>query len=167
MVDIMKHSDVCTHIDNEEDVDILTRQSFNVNMRLMKTSSYYKDLIVSICDYITACARQKKEGYSQPLGWSGPNAGIPFRIIYVPPFGIMINPEWLDNNDGHESEDVKSNCGSLTLKKPITVSRVKSINISFYTLDGAKTYVGGMTKANGGYTFQHEYLHCEGELIQG
>lgn len=160
-----KHSDYCTHFNNVEDRDILTRKSFDVNMRLLQTSPRYFDIIRHICSYIKWSALTEKEGYSKPKGWSGPNSGIPFRIIYVPPYGIMLNPIWVSNNNNAISEDVISNCGSLTLPKPKTVSRVKSINIEYWDIWGHHYKVNDVTKDLGGYTFQHEFLHCEGELI--
>lgn len=159
----MKHLDYCTHITNKEDRDILTRRSFDVNLRLMKTSGEYNKLITEIANYIRWCGETKKDGYAQPKGWSGPNAGIPFRIIYVPPHGIMINPKWMStSNDG--ADLVKSNCGSLTLSTPRQVIRHKSIRVKWWDLNGNK-FKATLNKDNGGYTFQHEYNHCQGELI--
>ena len=162
---MIQHRDVCTHYENLEDRLILTSKSFPVNLRLLKTSLFYFEIIKKICSYIQWSATTLKEGYPLPKGWSDPNAGIPLRIIYVPPYGIMINPEWISSNNDHESEEVKSNCGSLTLKRPRSVVRAKSINIAYYTLDGQRREVTNVTKDLGGYTFQHEFLHIEGELI--
>lgn len=163
---MIKHLDYCTHILNPEDVAILKTQSFDVNLRLLKTSPGYKAIIQQICNYIAWSATTLKEGYSKPKGWSGPNAGIPFRIIYVPPYGIMINPVWISTDTKYEDAYVKSNCGSLTLPKTIQVRRDRVINIKYWTIDGQEHSVERMTKADGGYTFQHEYAHCNGELIK-
>ena len=160
----LSHRDVCTHIENEEDQEVLLTRAIKVNMRLLKTSPYYYSIISSICEYIKWSGETLKSGYTKPKGWSGPNAGFPLRIIYVPPYGIMINPKWIKNN-GNGYETVQSNCGSLIFKKSIKVTREKNISVEYFTIDGRLHTIQNMGKENGGYTFQHEYHHIEGILI--
>ncbi len=119
----MRHSDYCTHIKNPEDKDVLTRKLFDVNMRLFNTSVQYQNIILSICNYIHWNTKTEKEGYKKPHGFSGANAGIPFNIIGVNRgvTDIMINPKILKTY-GNKVES-ESNCGSLTLEKPIKIWR--------------------------------------------
>jgi len=154
----LSHSDVTTHWKNEEDVDILTRKNFDVNMRLFKTSPRYRLVIVRCAEYIRECATTERPGYKKPRGFSGANAGIPFRIIALRDGTVMLNPkitEW-----SIEKKTSQSNCGSLTLDKPISVQRNKEISGTYYDLDGKKKTFQGYLP-----TVQHEIDHCDGILI--
>lgn len=152
------HLDVCTHIMNAEDNDILTRKGFDVNLRLMKTSPVYRNIIVQIVDYIRECAMTKRAGYSRPMGFSGANAGIPFNIIAMRDGTYMINPHIIDWS--HERRVTRSDCGSLTLERPIDVWRYKNVTIEYWDLDGKRGEVTGFYP-----TEQHEIDHNNGILI--
>lgn len=159
-----KHSDFCTHIDNKEDKDILTRKLFDVNMRLFKTSQEYKNIVLHVCEYLKWSTVQEKEGYKRPHGWSGANAGIPFNIICVMNEGrplIMINPRM--RTDG-EIQDVRSNCGSLTLTAPVTIYRQRFTYVEFYNEEG-KFCEWHQIPPTPGFTIQHEVEHNLGILI--
>lgn len=163
---MVKHSDYCTHISNPEDVDVLTRPLFDVNMRLFATSAEYKAIVLQVCDYIKWCCETEKEGYKKPHGWSGANAGIPFNIIAVMRNGeavVMINPKIL-NNMGRVIP-VMSNCGSLTLPESIRVDRHKYINLAYYDTSGQFCYEAAVDRAEMGFTIQHEVDHNLGTLI--
>ena len=161
----MKHSDFCTHIKNLEDKDILTRQLFDVNMRLFETSKEYREIIVSTCQYLTWLSKTPKEGYKNPHGFSGANAGIPFNIIAVNRGNtdIMINPKILKSY-GTKIES-ESNCGSLTLEKPIKIIRDEFIDIEYFTIAGNKKIEKKIGRGQGGLTIQHEIQHNLGILI--
>ena len=162
----MRHENFCTHIKNEEDKDILTRKLFDVNIRLFNSNSQYRDIIFSICEYIKFSSKTEKEGYKKPHGWSGANAGIPFNIIAVNRQGntdIMINPKILKSY-GTKIES-ESNCGSLTLEKPIKITRNEFIDIEYYKVDGKKYIENKVDRKSGGLTIQHEIEHNLGILI--
>ena len=159
----MKHLEWCTHIQFKEDQDILTRANFNVNIRLLKCNDEYKELISQCVRYIILCALEEKEGYKEPHGWSGANAGIPFNIIALNDGSYYINPKvtkW-----SGISKIVMTNCGSLTLEEPVAEARDPLIDISYYDLDGTlKTWHNiGPTP---GYTIQHEINHTRGFLLR-
>lgn len=161
----VNHLDVCTHIKFPADRDILNRKNFDVNMRLFHSSPGYRSLVQEACHYIEECVSHDHDGYSTPKGWSGANAGIPWRIIAVmvgeTPL-VMINPiiEILEGGQ----EVVKSNCGSLTLSEPVEVKRHKSIKVSYYDTQGLPQWIK-MQRIDGGYTAQHEVDHTLGILI--
>ncbi len=161
----IKHSDHCTHINNPEDRDVLTRKLFNVNMRLFNTSIGYRTLVLDICKYIEWNTYTTKEGYKKPHGFSGANAGIPFNIIGVNrgATDIMINPR-ITAYYGEISKS-ESNCGSLTLKKPIEIWRHEFIDIEYYRMNGKKCVEKKIGRGQGGYTIQHEVDHNLGILI--
>lgn len=162
----MKHLNYCTHISNPEDKDILTRQLFDVNMRLFETSPEYRKIIIDICLYLRFCSETEEEGYKKPHGWSGANAGIPFNIIAVNRGGftnIMINPV-ITKYYGKEIE-VQSNCGSLTLEKPASVLRAEFIDVEYFTIAGNKKIEKRIDRNKGGFTIQHEVQHNRGILI--
>lgn len=160
----MKHLDVCTHISNEADKDILTRKLFDVNIRLFHSSPPYKRLVLDACAYIEWAAITEKEGYKKPHGWSGANAGIPWNIIAYVEDGksyVMINPR-ITNGFG-EYKTVKTNCGSLTLEKPREVHRQEFIDVNYEDTRGLTQIKRFGPKP--GYTVQHEIQHNLGILI--
>lgn len=159
----MKHSDVCTHLNNEEDVDILTRKLFDVNMRLFTTSPTYNDIVCRAAYYIRFLATNKLKGYSKPYGFSGANAGIPFNIIALRNGLIMLNPVITDRSE--ELIETSTNCGSLTLTSPIKKMRHKWVSITFFTINGTKVIKEKLHKEDGGFTIQHEIEHNLGRLI--
>lgn len=151
-----KHTDFCTLLSNPEDVDILTRKGFDVNLRLMKTSPAYKAIIEEIAKYILWGSTTEKEGYKKPHGFSGANAGIPFNIIAVGN-EILINPHILRFKGAKIGE---SNCGSLMLERPIKVLRHGWVHIEYWDLEGNRHETSGYLP-----THQHEIDHNNGVLI--
>lgn len=162
----MNHSDYCTHIKYPEDKDVLTRPLFDVNMRLFETSPEYRKIVVEACKYIRLCGATEKAGYKRPHGWSGANAGIPFNIISVNRNGhteVMINP--IIKLSYGEKIISESNCGSLTLEKPIKITRHEFIDWEYFTIAGNKKTELKVDRKNGGLTIQHEVEHNLGILI--
>ena len=161
----MNHLDWCTHVQFEGDNDILTRELFDVNMRLFHKNKEYKELVLLCCDYIKKCASTTKDGYKTPHGWSGANAGIPFNIIAFKDkeeIITWINPKIIGQSK--ETKTVLTNCGSLTLEKPIRVTRSATIDVSFYDLSGNYTEWKNIP-GSPGYTIEHEILHNRGILL--
>lgn len=164
----MKHVDVCTLFDLLEDRDILTRRNFDVNIRLLKSSPQYRRIIEEVASYLILCLKEVKEGYTKPLGWSGSNAGIPFRMIAVwqrnTPV-IMLNPEIVSFNLRKGGTIVRSNCGSLRLQKPIRVRRENEIHLRYWNIEGEVVDIPQITREEGSFTIQHEIDHTNGILI--
>lgn len=165
-----KHHNYITHINNEEDIVYLRTVHFPVNMRLFKTSEQYKAIIIQQCEYIRSLCLSKKEGYKKPHGMSSANAGLSFNIIGITMFRntereyckIMINPTIL--NSGKDTIISQSNCGSLTLDKPISVKRSNTITVDYFDENG--TYIKEkLTRSTGSLTVQHEIQHNLGILI--
>jgi len=166
----MKHSDCTTHINNEEDEVYLRTKHFPVNMRLFKTSPMYKDIILQQCNYIRHMCLTEKEGYKKPHGMSSANAGLSFNIIAFMEARntpnefcrIMINPEILQFSGN--IVDCTTNCGSLTLDKPIVIQRYDTIKVRYYDVTGTP-YEEFFTRSQGSLTIQHEIDHNLGILI--
>jgi peptide deformylase len=97
------------------------------------------------------------EGYKKPHGFSGANAGIPFRIIALADGTVMINPHFIHASGRKESI---SNCGSLTLKEPIKIYRFSRVVVCYVDMEGNFQQVEGYLP-----TVQHEIDHCNGILI--
>ena len=154
----LKHLDVCTHIRNAEDRDILTRKGFDVNLRLMRTSPQYREIVLSACRYILELATTTREGYSQPYGYSGANAGIPWNIIANRNGTLMINPHILAASGRFRVHS--TDCGSLTLEKPIYVNRCREVTIEYWDMALTHFIVTGHYP-----TEQHEIDHNLGILI--
>jgi hypothetical protein len=156
---MIKHTDVCTLIKNEDDKDILTRRLFDVNMRLFDTSPGYRQVVLAACKYIKLLATTEREGYKKPHGFSGANAGIPFNIIALADGSVMINPRIMSNHDASIRTSL-SNCGSLMLDEPIEVWRWSKITFGYYDWNGKWHEQTGYEP-----TVQHEIDHNKGILI--
>lgn len=165
-----KHSDYITHINNDEDKVYLKTKHFPVNMRLFKTSPEYKAIILQQCNYIRSLCLEEKEGYKKPHGMSSANAGLAFNII-----GIVRNRntpteycEIMINPDIHEVGINKvvslSNCGSLTLDKPVKVDRYEDIMVKYYNEKG-NYQIETFHRNQSSFTIQHEIDHNLGILI--
>lgn len=165
-----KHEDYVTHINNEEDVVYLRTKAFPVNMRLFKTSKEYKAIVLQCCNYLREICLNTKEGYKKPHGISGANLAIPFNIIGVTRnrnqdneyCQIMINPEI----HAYSTEKIitQSNCGSLTLEKPINVKRSNLISVEYYDEEG-KIHYDRFSRTEAGFSIQHEVDHNNAILI--
>ena len=74
----------------------------------------------------------------------------------------MINPviHWKSPN----VRQVKSNCGSLTLREPIEVTRSVRIDVGYYKIDGSFV-IESFNIDSKAFTIQHEVEHNLGILI--
>lgn len=167
----MKHSDYVTHINNKEDLVYLKSAHFPVNMRLFKTSEEYRKLILLQCSYIRKHCLETKEGYKKPHGMSSANLGLSFNIIGITRnrntnreyCEIMINPSYTPIEElGYNISN--SNCGSLTLDKPIKVKRWQQVEVVYYDEVG-RHLKAIYDAAECGNTVQHEIDHNLGILI--
>lgn len=172
MITKWKHSDFITHIDNKEDAPYLKNKLPDVNMRLFNTSQFYRKLVLEACKYLEWLVLTQMEGYKLPHGMSGANAGIPWNIIAVArdrgektafPW-ILINPKVIETSK--DTVTAHSNCGSLTLKEPITVHRFSWVKISWFgQSNGEEHHLQKFEADNYGFTLQHEIDHNLGILI--
>lgn len=166
----MKHSDYITHINNKEDEVYLKTCHFPVNMRLFRTSMAYRAIILHQCTYIKMLCLEEKKGYKKPHGMSSANAGLSFNIIGITKnrnkdneyCQIMINP--IIVGTGNRKVKALSNCGSLTLDKPIEVERWETVIVTFWDEEGNQ-HTKCFNKEQGSLTIQHEIDHNKGVLI--
>jgi peptide deformylase len=165
-----KHEDYITHINNEKDLVYLKTKHFPVNIRLFKTSEQYKNIILQQCNYIRELCLDIKEGYKKPHGMSSANAGLSFNIIGITMnrnkpneyCNIMINPKIIHKS---QSKIISfSNCGSITLEKPIQLERYSNIRVEWFDENG--DYQNDwFNREQGCLTIQHEIDHNLGILI--
>lgn len=165
-----KHSDYITHIDNKEDRVYLKSKHFPVNMRLFKTSPEYKNIILQQCRYLKTLVLTQMDGYKKPHGMSSANAGLAFNIIAICRYRntnkehaeVMINPKIVEYVK--EFSDAETNCGSLTLDKPIKIKRPNWIKVEWYDEKGVwKSEI--FKRETNSFTIQHEIEHNLGILI--
>jgi len=162
--------DDLTYIKNEEDLVYLHTKLFPVNIRLLKSSIIYKQLILQCCKMISDYALTTLEGYSKPFGMSGANLAIPFNIIGIVMnrgkdnefVDILLNPEII--RTGKYKIPTKSNCGSIRLESSINISRWQYITVKWYDLSGT-IHVRQFSPQQGSFTIQHEIDHNNGILI--
>jgi peptide deformylase len=165
-----KHEDYITHINNEKDLVYLKTKHFPVNIRLFKTSEQYKNIILQQCNYIRELCLDIKEGYKKPHGMSSANAGLSFNIIGITMnrnkpneyCNIMINPKIIHKS---QSKIISfSNCGSITLEKPIQLERYSNIRVEWFDENG-EYQNDWFNREQGCLTIQHEIDHNLGILI--
>lgn len=108
--------------------------------------------------YIGELATSTREGYKTPHGYSGANAGIPWNIIALADGTIMINPRITWHSEARKTS--LSNCGSLTLKKPIKIWRYANVRGEYFDIQGNPSTFEGYLP-----TVQHEIDHNNGILI--
>jgi len=165
-----KNSDYLTNISNGEDVVYLKSKLLPVNIRLMKSSSEYKDLILQQCNYIKFLALTTMDGYKKPHGMSAANAGLAFNIIGIVKnrsrkdefCKILINPEIKEYLGDYIP--VKTNCGSVILDNPIEIYRYETVDVCYCDENG-NVWRHLFSRKDGSLTIQHEVDHNNGILI--
>jgi peptide deformylase len=151
---------------NEYDKSLLHKPLFDVNMRLFRTSPFFRQLIMDIVNYMDAHLNMTFEDYAAPKGISGANLAIPYNIIGYKHQGknkFCINPCIVrKSQDGFTTE---TNCGSLKLEKGIKVFRHAQIDLDYYDLKGMKCIEKNISRFEGGFIIQHEVDHNLGLCI--
>jgi peptide deformylase len=167
----MKIDTVMTHVSHEEDLPFLRTKLYDVNMRLFRINSNYRDVIDRCCEAMNQAFRDGFEDYKPLHGISGANLAIPFNIIGIVRnrgrmnayLEIMINPKITKTyGDIVESE---SNCGSIRLKEPISIKRHEMIDLEWFDASGTLIKKEGIGRQRGSLTIQHEVDHNLGILI--
>ncbi len=144
-----------------DEVDILSRRLFDVNIRLYQNNQEYRELVRAALQHLVTALNTEYDNYTPPVGMSGANIGVPWNIIAVP--RLMINPKIIDHSFAYEY--VKSNCGSIQLPQTISVKRWKFIDVEYYNIEGKLVVEYDVDRCDGGYTIQHEIDHNQGKLI--
>jgi len=160
-----KASQVLTSITNPGDIDYLKSKLLDVNIRLYEAEQDYRELVESSIGLIVYRLNSEYEDYSNPLGMSAANCGIPWNIISFigekDEIEVMINPS-ITRSSGQKT--VLSNCGSLRLKEKIPILRYEAITVKYYcplrNRYVLKTFAGRIAS-----TIQHEIDHNNGILI--
>jgi peptide deformylase len=145
---------------NEFDRSILHRQAFDVNMRLFRTSPFFRQIIMDIVNYMDAHLNMAFEDYPAPRGVSGVTLGFPFNVIGFKNKNVnkfCINPKIV--RVSAETLTQETNCGSLRLAKPVKVLRYAQIDLEYYSLKGDKVVELNIGRQDGGLTIQHEVAH--------
>lgn len=152
----------------EFDREILRRKSYNVNMRLYRSSNSYRNIIESIAQHMLEAIGKVWYDYTVEKGVAAPVLGFPFRMIGVSlpmeykPF-VMINPRIIAVADTLVSG--RTNCGAIRLKSLIEVKRPSWVSVRYYDLSGKQIVRDRILKTDGGHMIQHEIDHLDGILI--
>lgn len=166
----LKFDDFVTYTNNEEDVPYLRTKLLDVNLRLLKSSIPYKNLVNLACEYIKFMCSNEMAGYKKPHGMSGANLAIPWNIIaYLENRDkqyekciVMINPKII--NYLGNILIASSNCGSIRLKDSVPVERYERIDLQWFDLQGME-HRRILDRDMGSFTIQHEVDHNKGILI--
>jgi peptide deformylase len=110
-------------------------------------------------------------GENAVLGTGGTGgAGLAFNIIGITKnrlqdneyCKILINPRIVEYME--DLVETTSNCGSITLDKPIKLTRNSEIIVNYFDEKGNE-FVELFTRETGAFTIQHEVDHNNGILI--
>jgi len=171
-------------LDGEKGDQVLHEKSCAVNLRLLQEGDDYREVIFGIKRGMIRAFNRKYSDYNEIQGISGPNIGIPLRIIAIrirkkngdfidglpeelsknrrtKPILFMLNPKISVKSEKIYS--IKSNCGSLMLKDPIKVCRHEHIEMVYWDLKGYM-HLNGFDKPAAA-TIQHEIDHLNGLTI--
>ena len=164
----MKISDHLVQYSTEEfDFSVLVRESFPVNIRLYKSNVSYRNVILEIIRYMDEHLNTHFDDYADPKGVAAANLGFPFRIIgykkKTSENQFFLNPKITHRSAGTVAK--QTNCGSLRLATPVTVTRHHSIDIEYYDLAGEIQTKQSITSYEGGFTIQHEMDLIDGKMI--
>ena len=152
---------------NEYDKTILHKPAFKVNMRLFKTSPFFRQLIMDAVNYMDSHLNMTfEDNTGAVLGISGVKLGIPWNIIGYKNKGknkFCINPKIIKYSD--DLSETTTNCGALKLKENIKVMRANLIDLEYFDLRGQRTIEKNIGRWEGGYVIQHEVDHLFGILF--
>lgn len=152
--------------DTEFDKSTLHKPSFNVNMRIFRTSPFYRQIIADVINYMDSHLSMIYEDNSTPLGISGAKLSIPWNIIGFKCKGknkFCINPKILKVSK--DTTETTTNCGALRLKKDIKVLRYNLIELEYYDLKGQRIVEANIGRYEGAFIIQHEVDHNLGICI--
>jgi len=147
--------------DNPKYADILHRRGFSVNMRLFNNNKEYRELIISIVEYLIKLLNTNYSGFS-PIGISGANIGVPFNIIAFKPNRVLINPEIIESSK--EKIIKRYGCGSIPEHHlfGLPVKRHTWIKVRYFDIGGKENIEVFNSKSA---IIQHEIDHNLGILI--
>jgi peptide deformylase len=154
--------------ENEYDKTILHKPVFPVNMRLFKTSPFFRQLIMDIINYMDSHLNMTsfEDSTGAPMGISGAKLGVPWNIIGYKNKGknkFCINPKI--TRYSADKIETDTNCGALRLKANIKVLRANLIDIEYFDLRGQRTIEKNIGRYEGGFIIQHEVEHNFGICI--
>ena len=153
---------------------ILHNACHPVNIRLLENNVTYRFLVESAVSYMLNVLQTDFSNYSELQGLSGANVGIPFNIVLLAtkkgPL-VLINPEIIGKSE--RTKTVKSNCGSINLRKDIAVVRFKEVTVRYIQFDqttigeteGKLNLLTPVERTFTTGTVQHEIDHNLGVLI--
>ncbi len=146
--------------------NILHNPVFNVNMRLFKTSLFYRQIIMDVVNYMDSHLSLTYEGTASPLGVSGAKLGIPWNIIGYKCKGknkFCINPVIL--RVSKETTETSTKCAALILAEDVKVLRANLVDLEYYNLKGEKIIEKNIGRFEGAFVIQHEVDHNYGVCI--
>lgn len=138
----------------------------DVDMRLFRSSPFYRQLIMDVVNYMDSHLSMSYEDNTAPLGISGAKLSVPWNIIGFKHKGknkFCINPKITRYST--EGTETTTNCGALKLKQDIKVLRSNLINLEYFDLKGQRIIEKNIGRYEGSFVIQHEVDHNLGVTI--
>jgi len=148
---------------NEFDISVLKNPVFPVNMRLYRTSPFYRQIIMDCIQYMESHLNMTFEDYHNQRGISGAELGLPWNIIaykHGQKKKFCLNPKIIRRSD--EGVETETKCGALKLDKGIKVFRHSFIDLEYFDTRGQKIVEKNIGRNEGGFTVQHSVDHNYG-----
>ena len=149
--------------EDELENSTLKNRVFDVNMRLFRTTLFYRQIIMDCIQYMDSHLNMAFEDYHNHRGISGAELGLPFNIIGYKQGNdkkFCINPKII--NVSKETIETETKCGALKLEKSVKVYRHTFIDLEYFDTKGQKIIEKNISRNEGGFTIQHEVDHNMG-----
>lgn len=150
----------------DDDKRMIHKPVFGVNMRLFRSSPFYRQIVMDMVNYMDAHLNMTFEDYSGQRGIAAPQLGLPLAIIGFKHRGknkFCINPKIISKSK--EGDSTETNCGSLRLAKGVKVFRHNLIDLEYFNLKGERIIEKNIGKWEGGWVIQHEVDHLQGICV--
>lgn len=153
--------------DQNDQSDMLSRQLFDVNIRLLKTNPVYKTLIWLNACYILWVLSREFTDYKDIKAVGAATVGVPYNIVAFRQadnkMRTLVNPKIVDASTVLIS--AKTNCPALMLEESIETKRPSWISIDYHDTDGNVYKAMKIERHQGAFSIQHEIDHNNGILI--
>jgi len=151
---------------DEFDRGILSRKATPVNMRLFRSSPFFRQLIMDVVNYMDSHLSMTYDDNAAPMGVSAVTLGIPWNIIGYKHKGrnkFCINPKITKYST--DNTETSTNCGALRLNQDIKVLRSNNIDFEYFDLRGQRVVEKHVGRYEGAFVIQHEVEHGLGVCI--
>ena len=143
-------------LDDEEDAVTLKKVLLPVNIKKLKSSIMYRQIVINCIDYLILHMEETFTNGSNSKGIAAAELAIPFNIIVFKTkdnkFKVCINPK-ITRTSIEKKVTESTSASSKNIK--YKVERWDKIDLTYFNHAGQKFSEKNIDKSEGGYTIQH------------